>query len=1176
MNKLLTLSLAAALAAPLSLSAQTFTEWQDPQVNEINRLPMHTSYESSCPKVTLNGNWKFFYQEDATAPLKDFYSTSVDDSQWGTMPVPGMWEMNGYGSPIYVNVGYAWRGRNWNTPPTVPLEKNHVGSYRRTITIPADWKGKQVIAHFGSVTSNIYLYVNGQFAGYSEDSKLATEFDITKFVKPGNNLIAFQTYRWCDGTYLEDQDFFRFCGVARDSYLYAKDKKVKINDLRVIPKLDLSQTLNDPSQTLPTGAGLKKATLDVMIKQEGASSINLILKDAKGKVVANNTIKPKSTTVALSLPLWGSRRGSVGESEGVVLWSAETPYLYTLEVQLLNGNKVVETVTQRIGFRDVQIKDGQLLVNGKPILIKGADRHELDPDGGYVVSRERMIQDIREMKKMNINAVRTSHYPNDPMWYDLCDEYGIYVTAEANVESHGMGYGKETLAKNEQYALAHMQRNQRNIQAQFNHPSIIVWSMGNEAGFGPNFEAVYRWIKDEDSSRPVQYEQAGRNQFTDVFCPMYLWYEACEDYCKKIEAKRAAGEKITEQPLIQCEYAHAMGNSQGGFKEYWDLIRKYPSYQGGYIWDFVDQSIHWKNKDGQTIYAYGGDFNTYDSPDDRNFCDNGLISPDRVWNPHAYEVQYYYQSIWTEPFDLNKGEILIANENFFRTLDNYQLNWTLLADGKPCQNGTIADLEALPKADVDFADGNPYFTNTISSFHTATLPLDLAAVPVNAELLLNIEYALKTDEPLLGKGHIIARQQFALTEAPLDDDMLPYSAKVKNEAAGVPTPSAASALTSEAAGAPTPSAVSALTSKAAGVPTPSAAPAPTLDIQINPATGMLSRYTVDGINMLADGKEMTPNFWRAVTDNDLGANLQRRYVQWRKPAMRVLSVSPSTPSAAGVPTPSAAASLKAKAKKGKSVLPQNQRRASAAGVPTPSAAPAPRVITATLAIDSLDATLTMTYDIQPDGSIKVTEHFLPNKPSTPAEPSLGQQNPKAISDFFRFGVQLPMPKSMSQSEFYGRGPIENYADRKDATFVGRYKQTAAEQSYAYIRPQETGTKSDMRWWKQTDAQGNGLLITAPKLFYASALEYTQDALDNTRPLLTSPQGSGSEQPEYEYSLNKLPRHMPEIPKADYTNVSLDGYQMGLGCVNSWGSLPRWEYMLHYGEYTFEFTLTPVK
>ena len=651
---LLSLSFAAFLCSEQSVSAQTFTEWQDPQVNQINRLPMHTTFQSDCNKVSLHGNWKFYYQEDATAPLKDFYSSAVDDSKWASMPVPGMWELNGFGDPIYVNVGYAWRGRNYNTPPTVPLEHNHVGSYRRTITIPADWKGQQVIAHFGSVTSNIYLYVNGQFAGYSEDSKLATEFDITQFVKPGDNLIAFQTYRWCDGTYLEDQDFFRFCGVARDSYLYARDKKVQLNDLRV--KTDLSYDY-------------KSASLSVLLKQQGASAISVNITAPDGSDYISKTFKPKECVtdeqgwLTLTLPC-----------ENIKLWSAETPNLYTMQVSLCKGKNVVQTATQKVGFRDVQIRNAQLLFNGKPILIKGADRHELDPYTGYVVSRERMIQDIQEMKKMNINAVRTCHYPDDPLWYDLSDEYGLYVVAEANVESHGMGYGKETLAKNPAYELAHMERNQRNVQSQFNHPSIIVWSLGNEAGFGPNFEKAYTWIKAEDKSRPVQYEQARTNDYTDIFCPMYYDYRGCEAYSKSDKPQ-------DQKPLIQCEYAHAMGNSQGGFKEYWELIRKYPKYQGGFIWDFVDQSIHWKNKDGKDIYAYGGDFNTIDDGGDRNFCDNGLISPDRVWNPHAYEVQYHYQNIWTKPVNIFDGTLLIENENFFKGLDNYQLNWTLLADG---------------------------------------------------------------------------------------------------------------------------------------------------------------------------------------------------------------------------------------------------------------------------------------------------------------------------------------------------------------------------------------------------------------------------------------------------------------------------------------------------------------
>lgn len=1027
----LRLFLSCFIGASLSANAQTFNEWKDPQVNEVNRLVAHTSFESSCPKISLDGTWKFSWTKDAKTRMENFYKTDFDDSSWASMPVPGMWELNGFGDPIYVNVGYAWRGRNWNTPPIVPEDYNHVGYYRRTIEVPNDWKGKQVIAYFGSVTSNIYLYVNGQFAGYSEDSKLATEFDITKYVKPGKNQIAFQVYRWCDGTYLEDQDFFRFCGVGRSCYLYAKDKKAQINDIRVTPKLYDNYS---------------SGILDVRVQQFGASGVEYELADAQGNVVSKDAISAKASSFEVAI-------------KNPKLWSAETPYLYTLKISLKKGKKTIETATQKVGFRDVKIVNSQLLVNGKPILIKGADRHELDPDGGYVVSKERMIQDIREMKRMNINAVRTSHYPNSPLWYDLCDEYGIYVVAEANVESHGMGYGDKTLAKEPSFSLAHMQRNQRNVQIQWNHPSIIVWSMGNEAGFGKNFEDVYKWIKAEDKSRPVQYERAETNEFTDIFCPMYLWYEACESYSKSSKPQ-------DQKPLIQCEYAHAMGNSEGGFKEYWDLIRKYPKYQGGFIWDFVDQSIRWKNKDGKEIYAYGGDFNDYDSPDDRNFCDNGLISPDRKWNPHAYEVQYYYQNIWTEVINIREGKIKVVNENFFRNLENYDMCWTLLADGDVCQKGTAA----VP------VDGGE-----------VQLPLDFARVPQNAELLLNVEYVLKSDEPLLSKGEVVARQQFVIDEAAFEDDIRPY--RVKQGGNGSPNDVKAEA-----------------------------------DIAVNPKTGFLCKYVVNGVNYLAEGKELTPNFWRAVTDNDLGANLQRRYAAWRTPAMTLNKVS-TTENKDGSKT-----------------------------------------ITSSLTLDSLQANLTITYDIHCDGSIDITEKMIPAE-------ELKAQNSKlkTPSDFFRFGVQLPMPQEMNISEYYGRGPIENYSDRKSCSFIGNYKQTADEQVYPYIRPQETGTKSDMRWWKQVDGQGRGLLVTAPAAFFASALPYEQDALDNTTPIV-----GADGKVTYEYSKDKLPRHMAEVPKADYTNVSLDGYSMGLGCVNSWGSLPRHEYMLKHGEYTFKFTLTPIK
>ncbi len=602
-------------------------EWKNPEINAVNRAPMHTNYfayenhetarqgnkENSQNYLSLNGMWKFNWVKDASDRPTDFYTNNFNDKGWDTMRVPGMWELNGYGDPIYVNVGYAWRNQFRNNPPEIPVENNHVGSYRKEITIPADWSGKEIFAHFGSVTSNIYLWVNGRYVGYSEDSKLEAEFNLTSYLKPGKNLIAFQVFRWCDGTYLEDQDFFRFSGVGRDCYLYTRNKQY-IQDIRITPDLD---------------SEYKDATLRVELNLKGSGTVELDLTDKKGNSVASATLK-------------GSGKiGTVMQIENPLKWSAETPNLYQLTATLKNGNNVLEVIPQNVGFRKIEMKNSQIWVNGQPVLFKGVNRHEMDPGTGYVVSPERMIQDILVMKQFNVNAVRTCHYPDDNLWYDLCDQYGLYVVAEANVESHGMGYGEHTLARNPRYAKAHLERNQRNVQRSYNHPSVIFWSLGNEAGFGPNFEACYTWIKAEDPTRPVQYEQAHGNEFTDVLCPMYMGYEGAIRYC----------EGNTNKPLIQCEYAHAMGNSQGGFKEYWDLVRKYPNYQGGFIWDFVDQSVHWKNKDGVTIYGYGGDFNPYDASDN-NFNDNGLISPDRVPNPHMYEVGYFYQSIWTKPENL--------------------------------------------------------------------------------------------------------------------------------------------------------------------------------------------------------------------------------------------------------------------------------------------------------------------------------------------------------------------------------------------------------------------------------------------------------------------------------------------------------------------------------------------
>ena len=561
MKKQLMTGLFTVLA--LTAGAQTFQEWRNPEINAVNRAPMHTNYfafenadaakkadkKQSTNYMTLNGTWKFNWVKDADSRPTDFWKTGFNDKGWDDLQVPAVWELNGYGDPIYVNVGYAWRNQFQNNPPEVPTENNHVGSYRREIVVPASWKGKDIIAHFGSVTSNMYLWVNGRYVGYSEDSKLEAEFDLTPYLKPGQkNLIAFQVFRWCDGTYLEDQDFFRYSGVGRDCYLYARNKK-RIQDIRVTPDLD---------------AAYQNGSLAVNLDLKGSGKVDLELVDAQGKQVATATAN-KSGLVTMNV-------------ENPKKWSAETPYLYTLRASMQGSNEVIPV---KVGFRKIELKGDQILVNGKAVLFKGADRHEMDPDGGYVVSPERMLQDIQIMKQFNLNAVRTCHYPDDNLWYDLCDQYGIYVVAEANIESHGMGYGDKTLAKNPSYKKAHLERNQRNVQRGFNHPSIIFWSLGNEAGDGPNFEQCYKWIKAEDPSRACQYEQARQKEHTDIFCPMYYDYNGMEKYGQRTDVTK---------PLIQCEYAHAMGNSQGGFKEYWDLIRKYPNLQGGFIWDFVDQS----------------------------------------------------------------------------------------------------------------------------------------------------------------------------------------------------------------------------------------------------------------------------------------------------------------------------------------------------------------------------------------------------------------------------------------------------------------------------------------------------------------------------------------------------------------------------------------------------------
>ncbi len=1041
----------------VAIQQPTFTEWHDLQVNEINRLPLHTMHFAYDPNdfpgtgaeyldkkksmnyLSLEGTWKFNWVANADERPTDFYKTDLDDSKWNNIQMPGNWEMLGYGQPEYVNVGFGWRGHFDQQPPAVPTKDNHVGSYRREINIPSNWDGKRVIAHFGSVTSNIYLYVNGKFAGYAEDSKVAAEFDITPFLKKGKNLIAFQTFRWCDGSWCEDQDFWRLSGPARENYLYARSKEHRLLDVRVETELKNNY---------------KDGYLNITAKVQGNTLAYFGLYDPDGKeVIVTGTDNVKNGVAKYQLRVKNVRK-----------WSAETPNLYTLVVSpIQNGGMYLpyEIVQVKVGFRKVEIKNKQFLVNGQPVLLKGANRHEIDPDEGYNLSEERMIQDIMMMKRMNINAVRTCHYPDDPRWYDLCDKYGLYVVAEANQESHGFQYGDDAAAKKPEFAKQIMERNQHNVSMFFNHPSIVTWSLGNETVMGDNFLQAYKWIKSQDKTRPVQYEQARRGEGTDIFCPMYYPVAASEKYAK---------DPNSPMPLIQCEYNHTMGNSGGNLSDYWDLIRKYPILQGGFDWDFVDQALHrnivkpmsilpykMNNEELRKIeYCYGGDYNKYD-PSDNNFNCNGIIGPDRQMNPHAYEVAYQYQNIWTKMVNAETGEVSVHNENFFRDLSNYALAWRLEEDGVETQNGTIADLDVPAQQTKNF-----------------TIPYDKSKIK-GKEVFLNIDFRLKEAEPLLTAGQVMAYAQLpVVTKQACSGDcskMLAQGhgkkkmklAAKKNNVVAVTTPN--------------------------------------LTFKIDRSTGLISEYAYNGKSLLGEGGTLKPNFWRAPTDNDMGAGLQKKFKAWKNPQMNLKSIEVK------------------KDKKTNSVT-----------------------ILTSFDMPEVQGQMDITYVVFANtGAVKVTEDF---KATEGAK----------VSDMFRFGMLMQMPYTMEKSNYYGRGPIENYSDRKDCMRIGVYTDDADNQYFPYIRPQESGTKSDIRWWKQTDATGLGLQVKSCTPFYASAIHFDTEELDD---------GDDKEQ-----------RHSFDLKKSKFTNLFLDSAHMGVGGENSWGAWPLEKYRVHYGNKTFTFTLIP--
>jgi len=1035
------------LLVTLTVSAQVKTPfWLNEKINEENREPMHASYyvyenEGVAKKenwklsenyLDLNGVWKFKWVENASDTPEGFYNKNYNDTSWDDFKIPANWEVNGFGYPVYVNTSYEFDKIIKKNPPIVPNSENHVGIYRREISVSENWEGKDIFLHVGAAKSNLKVWVNGVYVGYGEDGKLPQEFKLNNYLKTGKNTLVFKVMRWSDGSYLECQDFWRMSGITRETYLYARNKTHLI-DFEILPDLDAAYK----------NGKLTISTAFSGIAKKNKYSLEVQLKD-KETVIETKYIGYKELTKKSVLEF------SVNNTKN---WSAETPNLYTVNFILKNKKgKTVEFIPQEVGFRKVEIKNGQLLVNGQPVYIKGVNRHETDPTTGQTISKESMELDIKVLKEFNINAVRTSHYPNDEYFYELCDKYGIYVVGEANIESHGMGYSTtQTLGNNPNWELAHIQRLERMVERDKNHPSIIIWSMGNEAGNGYNFYRGYLWMKNRDASRPVQYERATTGAWSgkglkfdwnsDIVTPMYSSPGGMESYIK--------GNPNPSRPFIQCEYAHAMGNSMGNFKDYWDLIRKYDNFQGGFIWDMVDQSVYKTKKDGSVVFAYGGDFGPKDVPSDNNFLNNGVFSPERKPNPHAFEVQNVYQDVHTSWSNKEVGSIKILNEFFFKDLSNVDLVWKLILDGVEDDGGFVLDLKVNPQQEKIYK-----------------LPIHLEGKKFK-EAFVNVSYRLRNAEPFLKKGYVIASDQLHLKGNWENNATIASGIKMK-----VVKEKSSTTFKSEKA-----------------------------SITFDKKTGFITSYKFNNKNILKEGTQIEPNFWRAPNDNDMGARLQKKLLPWKEAVDKATLVHWKY---------------------------SNQKNNTI-------------VVNASYDLPNVASKLVLNYEINSEGVVSVEESItIDDSKKTPMLP--------------RFGMKLILPKKFNTISYYGRGPHENYIDRNYSSKVGLYKQTVSEQYFPYIRPQETGHKTGIRWYDISDKNDTNIRFESQELLGITALHYLIKDLDD--------------------GLEKDQRNSGDIKERNLTSLQIDHKQMGLGSIDSWGALPMEKYRLLKKKYSYKFKIVP--
>jgi beta-galactosidase len=1014
-------------------------EWDNPQVNGINREPAHATlmpYESVERALTadrfqstyfrsLNGQWKFNWVRKPAERPRDFYNVGADLSGWKEISVPGNWQLQGYDIPIYVNIRYPFPPN----PPHVDTTWNPVGSYCTQFEMDRESLAKETFLVFDGVESAFYVWLNGEFLGYSEDSRLPAEFNITRLLHQGKNSLAVQVFRWCDGSYLEDQDFWRLSGIFRNVYLMSTPK-IHIRDFEVRTELDPLFTNAD----LHVVANVRNYGNQTLLKPR----VEMSLYDQNNRIVQSQVLKQLGIDALLpgAESILALRQQILNPSK----WSAEYPHLYTLVLALRDSSgRVLEYESARIGFRKTEVKDGHLLVNGKPILMKGVNRHEHDPKTGHFISEESMVQDIKLMKQHNINTVRTCHYPNDPLWYELCDKYGLYVIDEANVESHGIGYDPEkTLANKPEWLQAHLERNQRMVERDKNHPSIVVWSLGNEAGDGTNFEAASSWIRMRDPSRPVQYEKAKTKPHTDINCPMYTRIPELLQYASERR----------DQPMILCEYAHSMGNSTGNLQDYWDVIESHDQLQGACIWDWVDQGFLKETADGRSYYAYGGDYN--EPFTDGNFLINGIVQPDRSVTPKTLEVKKVYQNISVTAVDLAKGKIEIRNKHFFTALDEFVLRWEMMEDGLVLQKGSDSNLTISPRG-----------------VKVITLPLKVPAAKPAAEYWLRIGFSLKDGKNWAETGFEVAAEQLAF---PLK------KAAQRLESRALP------ALRAE---------------KSAGMILVSGQD---FQVAFSTTTGTIERYSYKGVDLITRGP--LPDFWRGPTDNDFGNGMPERCAIWKQAGehREGVSVSMELPASA------------------------NPKRVT---------------VTVSATLKDVGAQYSTVYTVYGNGDIRVQNAF-----------TTGSQ---ALPELPRFGMNLQMPKEFSSVQFYGRGPQENYSDRKTAAFVGVYKLTVDEMYTNYVSPQENGTRTEIRWIALSNPGGSGLMAIGEPLLSASALRYT--SLDLTQK-------------------ERGTMHPTDLTRRDFISLNLDLKQMGVGGDNSWGAPVHDQYLVLPKPYSYSFVLRP--